>query len=487
VSSRTWTWPAVAIAGAAVTDALLRVPFLYVGLSPDEGGYAYVAQQWARGARLYGPAAWVDRPQGLMLAYRFLLSIAHGPWAVRMGALACGVGITMLLGTIGWMLEGPWTGAAAAVVYAIVGVAPHVQGFTFNGELAAALPATGAVAAAVVWRKSRTSGWLVVAGLAGATAVLMKQSAFDGLLVAGAVIASVAAGRRRNIAVFVAAALAPLVASAIHGAVTGWNAYWFAVAGYKLSAHSGAGTGIADRFGPLATSWLRARPDLELLVLAALAGVGFTLLRRRRSWLPAGWLLAAFAGFNTASLYWPHYYVQLLPPLALLAAVTATGLGASGSGMFGRSLAVVAVAAVVWPVLPYLVRVDWMTPGSKRALVPYYAQYATDQRVAAAVRKLSSPHTAIYALDSEADLYFIADRRAAFPYLWAHPLDEIPGAIGWLRALLDGSRHPRLVVVYRRPGIVDPSGRLGRILRDDYRVAERVPSSGVTILRSSSA
>ena len=173
MSSRTWTWPAVAIAGAAVTDALLRVPFLYVGLSPDEGGYAYVAQQWARGARLYGPAAWVDRPQGLMLAYRFLLSIAHGPWAVRMGALACGVGITMLLGTIGWMLEGPWTGAAAAVVYAIVGVAPHVQGFTFNGELAAALPATGAVAAAVVWRKSRTSGWLVVAGLAGATAVLM--------------------------------------------------------------------------------------------------------------------------------------------------------------------------------------------------------------------------------------------------------------------------------------------------------------------------
>jgi hypothetical protein len=63
----------------------------------------------------------------------------------------------------------------------------------------------------------------------------------------------------------------------------------------------------------------------------------------------------------------------------------------------------------------------------------------------------------------------------------------IPGALERLRVLLDGSRHPRLVIVYRRPQAVDPTGRLGRILRDDYRVAERVPSTGITILRSSSA
>jgi hypothetical protein len=47
--------------------------------------------------------------------------------------------------------------------------------------------------------------------------------------------------------------------------------------------------------------------------------------------------------------------------------------------------------------------------------------------------------------------------------------------------------HPRLVVVYRSPVVVDPSGQLDRILRGDYRVQERVPAADVTILRSSSA
>ena len=473
-------WPAGGIAAAAVGAVVLRVPFLHVGLSPDEGGYAYVARMWAQGARLYGPSAWVDRPQGLLLAYRLLLSIADGPWGIRLGAVVFGAAITVLVGAIGWMLKGPWTGAAAAVIYAVVGVGPHVQGFTFNGELAAALPATAAIAAALAWRRSGATLWLAVAGLSAGTALLMKQSGFDGLLVAGAVVCTGSTRSRRSVGVFVTAALTPLAVSALHGLMVGWSDYWFAVVGYKLSAPSGADSSLAGRLGPLASSWVGARRDLELIVLAALAGVGFTLLRRPRLWLPAGWLLAAFAGFNAASLYWPHYYVQLIAPLALLAGIAATSVP-------GRSLGVLAVAVVVWQVLPFAVRVDWMSRAAREALVPYYGQYLTDQRVARAVKEISGPHEAIYALDSEADLYFLADRRAAFPYLWGHPLEEIPGAIGRLRTLLDGSDHPPLVVVYRRAGLVDPTGRLATILADDYTVLERVRATDVTILRSSSA
>jgi hypothetical protein len=50
----------------------VRLPFVWGGLGMDEGGYAYVAQQWARGGRLYS-SVWIDRPQGLVLAYRLLL------------------------------------------------------------------------------------------------------------------------------------------------------------------------------------------------------------------------------------------------------------------------------------------------------------------------------------------------------------------------------------------------------------------------------
>ena len=60
--------PAMCITVGAVA-VLLRLPFLTSGLGEDEGGYAYVARAWGHGAHLY-TAAWVDRPQGLLLAYR---------------------------------------------------------------------------------------------------------------------------------------------------------------------------------------------------------------------------------------------------------------------------------------------------------------------------------------------------------------------------------------------------------------------------------
>src|SRR5205807_3131895 len=130
-----WFAPALGLAAVAV---VLRLPFLGT-LGPDEGGYAYIASAWARGGHLYGNV-WVDRPQGLMLAYRFLLGIAHQAWAIRLGALVAAVAITLLLVLIGSVLETPKVGLLAGLLYAIVGVGPHFEGYTFNGQIAASVP-----------------------------------------------------------------------------------------------------------------------------------------------------------------------------------------------------------------------------------------------------------------------------------------------------------------------------------------------------------
>lgn len=468
----------MAVAGSVAIAALLRAPFLHTGLGPDEGGYAYIASRWAHGARLYG-SDWVDRPQGLMVLYRLLLDIGHSAWAIRLGAVLFGCGITLLLGVAGWLLAGRWAGAAAALVYAVVGVAPHLQGFTFNGELAAALPSTAAVTAALAWRRDRRLAWLFLAGAAGATGVLMKQSGFDGLLVAGFVVFADrrVAGRRRAGALAIGAAV-PLAASAIHGALVGWSNYWFAVVGYKLSAPSGASTSFATRLSGLGWSWSAAERELLLPVAVAAALVVTARCRGRSIRLPLVWLAAAFVGFNSASLYWPHYYVQLLAPLSLLIGVAVWSLPA-------RATALAAVALVVGPPLLRLNALDQMSTGAKEHVVPYYGQYVRDETIARQVDRFTRPGQPIYALDSEADLYFLADRPADFPYLWAHPLEEIPGALGRLRTLLDGSTRPRVVVVFRSPQVVDPSGKLSRILATDYRPLEEVGRTGVELLERS--
>jgi hypothetical protein len=179
---------------------------------------------------------------------------------------------------------------------------------------------------------------------------------------------------------------------------------------------------------------------------------------------------------NAASLYWPHYYVQLLAPLALLLAVGAVRLP-------GRLAAVAVVVLVTMPAALKPVALDGMSQGAKERVVPYYGQFVRDERVAAEVDRQTRPGEPIYALDSEADLYFLANRPAAFKYLWAHPLEEVPGALAQLRALLAGKGRPELVVVFRSPQLVDRSGGISRILAKDYRFLETVSGTEIRILR----
>jgi 4-amino-4-deoxy-L-arabinose transferase-like glycosyltransferase len=460
----------LALAGCGLVALLLRLPFLTTGIGPDEGGYAYVAERWAHGAKLYSQV-WIDRPQGLLLAYRALLGIADKPWAIRLGAALFGAATTLLVGAIGWLLRGPVAGVAAAAVYAIAGVAPHLEGFTFNGELAAAMPASGAVAAALAWRRSGRTPWLLLAGLSGSVAVLLKQSGFDGLVVALAVVLAYGAGRRIRLAgIVLGAAAIPLTASALDGLEVGWHAYWSDVVGYRV----GAGVSLPRRIAAFRATLPRAESDLDGVAAVAITG----LLRPSRfCWIPALWLAVALCGFNLGGSYWPHYYVQLLAPLAVLAGVAAASLPRPG-------VRAVAVAACVLPVAVFLVRLVPMSQAQREQAIPYYATSETDARVAALVRARTSPRTPIYVLASRADLYFLADRRADFPYLWGHPLHEIPKALAKLRALLAGPDRPPWIFVYQPADKVDRTGALDRVLDRWYRFRGDVPRTSVGILRT---
>jgi hypothetical protein len=307
----------------------------------------------------------------------------------------------------------------------------------------------------------------------------MKQSGFDGLLVAfGVALWGSRDGRSKpvNVAAVTAGAAVPLGVSAVHGLLVGWSNYWFAVVGYKLSASSGAGSSFVGRLDALGKSWIGAQRDLALPVGVAVVIGAVALARRQSLGIPLLWLGAAFIGFNSASLYWPHYYVQLLPPLVLLLAVGVVSLP-------GRVVALSVVTLVAGPALMKVVALDQLSRNAKEHVIPYYGQFVRDQRIAREVDLHSRPGEAVYALDSEADLYFLADRRAAFPYLWAHPLEEVPGALGRLRSLLDGDSRPGLVVVFRSPSLVDSTGALSRILATDYRPLETVPGTDVELLQ----
>lgn len=492
---------AAAILAGALVAALLRIPFLWAGLGMDEGGYAHVVQQWSRGAGLYGEA-WLDRPQGLLLTYRFLLWLNDDGWTIRLGAVLAGLAITVLVGLIGWLLVGRRAGVIAAGLYAVVGVAPNIEGFTLNGELLASVPATLAVTAALLWRRYWSAGWLVAAGLAAGIAVTMKQSGLDGMIV-GLVVVLLRKRSERRLAVlppvlFLGASAIPVGLSALHGWHLGWREYWTALVGYQFAALGGSAAGPAARWAEFTGSLGRPAQDLTVVVVAAVAGLWLlrgssrqahpaqpaqptrlawsaqpTRLARSARPVLLAWLGGAMLGVHLGGSYWPHYYVQLLPPLTVLAAAAIAAIRRPR----------LRTAAAVTALLPQLVWLAALVPATapeRQQRIPYYRLACRDERIAAAIQAETAPNERIFVLVSQSNIYFLAQRTTDYPYLWGKPIEKIPDALPRLRTMLDGPDRPALIVLNSDPKKVDRSGKLHQIIADHYRVRRVV--DGVPLL-----
>jgi 4-amino-4-deoxy-L-arabinose transferase-like glycosyltransferase len=459
----------------AVVAAALRLPYVWTGLSTDEGGYAYVAQQWSRGARLYD-TAWLDRPQGLLLTYRGLLALGESGWAIRGLVVLIGAVMTILVASIGGLLAGRRLAITAAAVYAIVAVAPHLEGFTLNGELLATVPATASVAAALQWRRSRRTAWLVGAGVLAGLALSMKQSGFDGLVVGLAIALSVAGAwpaRLRTATVFLSSFAVPIIALVIDGWSRGWSRYWTALAGYQFSSFDSAHNNASMRWTELVGSLPFMLWDIGAVIVIAV--LGLWLLPRTGRWPLVWWLVAGLVAVNLGGSYWTHYYVQLLPPLILAASYAAVAVSS-------RGLRVALAAVLVVPALGWMVELIPSTRVREHA-IPYFASSVRDRHIADAIDAETRPDQHIYVLESEALIYFLAQRQTTYRYLWGMPIKKIPSAVPTLRTMLAASDRPTLVILNTpSANAVDPSGGLANDLTRYYH-PDRVVD-GVAILRA---
>lgn len=467
----------------------VRLPLLHLPLDPDEGGYAYLAAKWAGGARLYSPAAWVDRPQGLMLVFRLVTDLSYSATALRVGAVTAAVVLTAGAAGAAWALAGRRAAVVAGLLVAVVSAGPYVEGYEFNGELIASAVGTTGVALAFWWqRRAAAVRWLVPVGVICGVAPLMKQSAVDPLVVLAAVAATATGRRARALLAAGAGAAVPLTAAAVHGAVTGWSSWYFAVVGFQTAVAATSGPG--SRLGPDYQTFLHVAPDLLGLVVVGLLGCATMLRapnrrRRLRRCVPLLlWLAAALVAVLGGPFAHPHYWVQAIAPLAVLAAVAVTRLPVRVRPGGGRALvsAALVTAAVAGPLAVQL-DLAAKTPQQRVASVIDDQRLLVNGQLSRWLRSNTAPTDTVFAFTASADLYLLADRSTGFPYLWNSAFQAIPSAEPRLADWLDGASGPgpRWVVLYDPPSSLDPSGRLQGIL--DHRYSRAAVVDGVTVLR----
>ncbi|WP_328460938.1 glycosyltransferase family 39 protein [Streptomyces sp. NBC_00448] len=426
-ASRPWLHHPVAQAAILLALSLaVRAPsFRRPFWSPDEGYLGTEAVALHHGGRMYADV--VDRKPPLVPWLYEACFALTGPgtlWLVRVCAvlaLAVTAVFVARLAAVGW---GRWAALPAGVLTVALSAAlppPDAMAATFEIFM---LPAT----AAAMYYGARHR--FLAAGLALAVATLTKQVGLAPLLpLTVLVLTSPRRRRLRHGAALAAGLLLPIAGCALLLGVRPFVFWIFLSSGsyadspQSVAAMCGHAAGILLRLAVVLAGCAPLLPRLlpRFLARRRLGSFDRVLLL---------WLLASAAGVSAGFRFYGHYFLQLVPPLALLAvrAVSApprrprSGRAPSQRGgvaaWFGRSRATaLAVACAVAVCAAF-------TAGALRAQPP---ELGKSLAVASALDGYSKPGQRVFLWGMHTEVYWLAGRPAGSRYLTAGLLTNFSG------------------------------------------------------------
>jgi len=440
---------------------LVRARMLDFPLERDEGEYAYMGQLLLAGVLPYEQAANHKFP-GTYLAYAVAMALfGETPRGVHLGLLAVNCGSVVLVFLLGRRLFGDAAGVAAAAAYALLGLGVGVLGFAAHMTHFVVLPVLAGLV--LLWRAidSGRPGALLAAGAALGASVTVRQTSLA--YVAFAVVFWLLVQRRRldratlarHGAVLAAGVAAPVLVMLAHFAAAGalpelWR--WTVAQALAYGTQSGLADGLHAFLG---NSREAIGSTVGVWLLALVGGARLARERSHAAGFVAG-LLAAGAAATAAGLFFrPHYFVQVLPAVALLAGRTVGELAAGWRRGRKRSASRVAAAAAVglafaYPIVAQAPVLLTLSPDEAVRRVYGRNPFPESVEIGRWIREHSSPGDTVAVLGSEPQIYFYARRRAATSFLYVYPLLEHHPNAHEMQARMAGeieAAAPRFLVI----------------------------------------
>jgi hypothetical protein len=419
------------VAGLILLVAAVRLPLLGIPFERDEGEYAYIG--WRLGYSELPYRDWVDqKPPAIFWVYRAALSLPLDPVrAVHLAALlfsavsACG-----LFFLARRFMNGFWAFVSAAL-FALLSADPLIEGTAANTELFMLLPL---ILSQIAFFRSldsaRSTMSIFVCGALIGIAITFKQVAAVNwvLLVALYPIFAAPGKRWRDAVGFAAYSIAGL--AAVFASVAGY--FWIRgglpelvdnVVTHNLE-YIGAMTWSDRAHFCLETLGTLARAETLVWILSV-AGLVALIVTGKAKWFAflAGWLITSALGVSASGYFFPHYFQQLLPSLALVAVVGGKWLSEvplwRGSwiprAVLGLMLAVLPVKTI-WPFWFSYSPADAVRkiyPGNFFAEMPQFAER---------LGQITLPEQRVFVFGAEPEVLFYARRVSATRYIFLFPL-----------------------------------------------------------------
>jgi hypothetical protein len=420
--------------------AAVRLRLLNFPLERDEGEYAYAGQLMLQGIPPYQLAYNMKFP-GTYAAYAVIIALfGQTPASIHFGVLCLTTLTALMLFWLGRQILDWTAGMVAATFYAVMAASPSMLGLAGHATHFAAFFATAGLLA--MWQARQSGKWSTIAtsGILFGMAILMKQ---HGAVIAlwAAIVFTVTAFRKRElspgkrlgtVAVFGAAMILPFAVCCLMLWRAGvFEKFWFWTVDYARQYASVVPLSESPRF-----LWHGSRHALvKGFLLLPFAGAGGLLLWfderlvKSRLWIfsfGVASVLSVFPDFY----FRKHYFLLMLPGLALLAGSAVSGLRRRFRGQItsGTSLQ-------YWPVWVYALTVGitiltcarlWFleTP-TQAARTTYQADpFPEAEAVATFIRANSPPSAPIVVLGSEPELYFLSRRHSATGYIYTYGMME---------------------------------------------------------------
>jgi len=435
--SSCWVWGAILI--IILLTALIRIHLLQVPLERDEGEYAYAGQLILQGILPYTEVYNMKMP-GIYAAYALILSLfGQTHTGIHLGLLLVNTASIILIFLLGKKLFDPLTGVVAGASFAVSSLSQSVQGVFANTEHFVILFAVGGILLLLRAIDDNRMKPLFLSGLLLGLAFMMKQHgaffiAFSGIYLLYSQLTRRPIDWKNCVLKFILFSIGVMIPFGLTCLVFFFNGifdrFWFWTFVYAREYVSI----VPFSLGLTILKYNILNILSSSFFIWVLAGIGLASTIWNKRFRSLRFFIITFFIFSFLSVcigfyFRPHYFVLLLPAIALLAGVGISSIG----GLFSETKSLtlkrgILILLVVIPLTFSIYRerkfLFQMNPNEASRSIYGLNPFPESLEIAEYIKKHTSKNDRIAVIGSEPQIYFYSQRRSATGYIYTYPLME---------------------------------------------------------------
>lgn len=478
---------------------LIRIPFFSVPPERDEGAYATTAQIVLDGGLPYKDVVNFRAP-GIYYIYALFFKVfGERVEALRIGSAIFAILTSFVIFKFASRMYGGSVGLLATLIYAVFSSGPLIQGSLANCETYMMLPVVAATYMFYLGYKEQNRQYYFLSGIVTGVAYLIKEAALPNLLLLlfflpltcdRSTKAIYLKQLFKKILIIMVGFALPIIAFYVYLYVN--NAFFDYLIGV-YNWNRGYGTYNFDMFwGRLVGRGVYSLgSEYSFIWIASFMAVSVMVITDRTigNLYVILWILFSFVGVCLGSMFWPHYFIQMIPSLSIAAAYGLTKLYIGSKNERPLIKTVSLVSAVILSIsMGYGIKTDYKfyityTPDEISRNIYGSDIFITAKKIAMYVKERTEPSDFVYQNRWDPEIYFLSHRRSPTRFIDHPSITATPDVIKAMDELRNDVfyKEPKYIIWFNpRPGEI-PEFVVGPIVKMKYEVETEI--DGVKIFR----